>query len=260
MIIRKSKGDILKIRDACKILVELFDWLEDRVKIGRRLVDIDGEIRSFIEKRGGYPAFLGYRYNGKIYPASSCICLNDEIVHCVPNNRVIKEGDLVKIDVGVRYKGYYGDMARTFYMGGAGDKEEVILKLIDVTWGALNEGIKNLIAGNYVSDVSLAIERYVLSRGFYPAYDLGGHGVGVKLHEEPFIPNYWDGRWGRGVRLFEGMVVALEPMINVGTSKIKHLSPKWGIKTFDGSLSAHFEDTIWISENGPVILTREENL
>ena len=205
------------------------------------------KIRHFIEKCGATPSFLGY--GG--FPGSACISINEQVIHGIPSERVIlKEGDIVKIDVGARYRGYNGDSARTFPVGKVSDEA---LKLISVTEGSFYEAMKYAKAGNRIGDIGFAVESFVISNGFSVVRDYVGHGVGKDLHEEPEVPNF--GKAGRGARLYTGMTLAIEPMVNIGTHSVKVLSDRWTVKTLDGSLSAHYENSIAITESEPIVLT-----
>ena len=199
-----------------------------------------------IEKAGAKPAFLGY--GG--FPATICCSINDEVIHGIPGDRVIQEGDIVSIDTGAIYEGYYGDNAATF---GAGKISEEAQKLIDVTRQSFYEGIKFARKGQRISDISHAIGAYCEARGYGVVREFVGHGIGTKMHEAPEIPNF--GAPGHGPRLMPGMTLAIEPMINMGTWKVKVLPDGWTVKTLDGSLSAHYENTVLITEGEPIILT-----
>ncbi len=247
MIIIKTDEEIEGIRKASRIVAEVLEFAREIVAPGIMTKEIDEKIREFIKSRGGHPAFLGYRG----FPASSCISLNDEVVHGIPGNRRIKEGDLVKVDVGVVYNGYVGDAAITIIVG---DVPPKVRKLVETTERALYKGIEKARPGNRLSDISHAIQETAEKEGFSVVRDLGGHGVGLKLHEEPFVPNY--GPPGRGPLLKRGMTLALEPMVNMGQPHVKTKKDGWTVVTKDGSLSAHFEHTIAILDNGPEILTK----
>ncbi len=247
MIIIKTDEEIEGIRKAGIVVAEVLEYSREIVKPGVMTKEVDEKIHRFIEDRGGYPTFLGYRG----FPAASCISLNDEVVHGIPGNRKIKEGDLVKVDVGVTLNGYIGDAAITIIVG---DVPEKVRKLVETTERALYRGIDQAKPGNRLSDISHAIQENAEKEGFSVVRDLGGHGVGLKLHEEPFVPNY--GPPGRGPILKRGMTLALEPMVNMGRPHVKTKKDGWTVVTKDGSLSAHFEHTIAILDNGPEILTK----
>ncbi len=247
MIIIKSDDEINGIREASRIVAEVLEYVKDRLIPGTSLAAIDRWIDEYIRKRGGSPTFLGYRG----FPKSSCISLNNEVVHGIPaDEKVIKEGDLVKVDVGVTLNGYIGDAARTYIIGEVSDRA---LELVRTTEEALYKGIDAAKPGNRLSDISHAIQVTAEAHGFSVVRELGGHGVGLKLHEDPIIPNY--GKPGRGPVLKAGMVFALEPMLNMGGPEVKTLDDGWTVVTKDGSLSAHFEHTIAIREKGAEILT-----
>lgn len=247
MIIIKSDDEINGIREASRIVAEVLEYVKDRLIPGTSLAAIDRWIDEYIRKRGGSPTFLGYRG----FPRSSCISLNNEVVHGIPaDEKVIKEGDLVKVDVGVTLNGYIGDAARTYIIGEVSDRA---LELVRTTEEALYKGIDAAKPGNRLSDISHAIQVTAEAHGFSVVRELGGHGVGLKLHEDPIIPNY--GKPGRGPVLKAGMVFALEPMLNMGGPEVKTLDDGWTVVTKDGSLSAHFEHTIAIREKGAEILT-----
>lgn len=247
MIIIKSDDEINGIREASRIVAEVLEYVKDRLIPGTSLAAIDRWIDEYIRKRGGSPTFLGYRG----FPKSSCISLNNEVVHGIPaDKKVIKEGDLVKVDVGVTLNGYIGDAARTYIIGEVSDRA---LELVRTTEEALYKGIDAAKPGNRLSDISHAIQVTAEAHRFSVVRELGGHGVGLKLHEDPIIPNF--GKPGRGPVLKAGMVFALEPMLNMGGPEVKTLDDGWTVVTKDGSLSAHFEHTIAIREKGAEILT-----
>jgi len=210
------------------------------------LKHIDSEIRRFIESHNCTPSFLGY--SG--FPASACISINEQVIHGIPGERRLEEGDIVKVDVGAVYKGYNGDAARTFFCGKVSDEA---VKLEKITRESFFEGIKNARPGNRIGDISHAVEEYVVSNGFSVVKSFVGHGVGAELHEDPEVPNF--GRAGRGPRIYEGMTIAVEPMVNAGTEEVEVQSNGWTVVTIDGKLSAHYENTIAVTENGTEILT-----
>jgi len=247
MILLKSEDEIRGIRKASQIVAKVFEEIYEMIKPGVMLKEIDRKIDSLIRKMRGRPAFLGYRG----FPASSCISLNEEVVHGIPDDRIIKEGDLVKIDIGVEKNGFYGDAAKTFIIGRVTPRVE---ELVKTTERALYKGIDAARPNGRLYDISYAIENEAKSNGFYVVKELGGHGVGLFLHEDPIIPNY--GERGKGPLLKEGMVLAIEPMINMGTSNLKMKGDGWTVLTADGSFSAHFEHTIVIGRDGTEILTQ----
>lgn len=247
MIVIKKSEQIMLMKKAGKITAEALLVARDAIRPGVSTKDVDSKVRHFIEKCGATPSFLGY--GG--FPGSACISLNEQVIHGIPSSKVIiKEGDIVKVDVGARYRGYNGDSARTFPVGKVSDEA---LRLISVTEGSFFEAMKVARASNRVGDIGHAVENYVISNGFSVVRDYVGHGVGEELHEDPSVPNY--GRAGHGPRLYSGMTLAIEPMVNVGTEEVKVLKDKWTVVTLDGKLSAHYENTIAITDSDPIILT-----
>ena len=247
MIVLKTNRELEIMREACKISAGALKAAGEAVEPGVTTAEIDRVAYDYIVKRGAVPNCL--HYNG--FPATACISINDEVIHGIPSKkRVIHSGDLVSIDLGARINGYNGDNAATF---AAGDISPEAKRLSDTTRECLYEGIKAAVAGGRMGDISSAVQRYAESRGYSVVRDFVGHGVGTRLHEDPNVPNY--GTPGRGVRLLPGMTIAIEPMINEGRPEVKTLSNGWTVKTVDGKLSAHFENTIAITANGPVILT-----
>lgn len=246
MIMLKSEREISKIADASKIVSEVLNYLEGIVEPGMTTQYIADVAHKFIVKRGGQPAFLGYRG----FPGSICTSVNFEVVHGIPKIQRLKEGDLLKVDIGVKFKDYYSDAARTFPIGDISAEAE---KLVKVTKGALYKGIEQSVIDNRLYDISAAVQSYVESEGFSVVRDYTGHGIGHEIHEEPQIPNF--GTPGKGPRLKAGMVFCIEPMVNAGIYKTEVLPDGWTVVTEDRSLSAHFEHTIVITDNGPRILT-----
>jgi methionyl aminopeptidase len=242
----KSEREISKIADASKIVSEVLNYLEGIVEPGMTTQYIADVAHKFIVKRGGQPAFLGYRG----FPGSICTSVNFEVVHGIPKIQRLKEGDLLKVDIGVKFKDYYSDAARTFPIGDISAEAE---KLVKVTKGALYKGIEQSVIDNRLYDISAAVQSYVESEGFSVVRDYTGHGIGHEIHEEPQIPNF--GTPGKGPRLKAGMVFCIEPMVNAGIYKTEVLPDGWTVVTEDRSLSAHFEHTIVITDNGPRILT-----
>ena len=250
MIIVKNSEQLRLMREAGRITAEALMVARDMIRPGISTKAIDDKVRQFIEKCGAVPSFLGY--NG--VPGSACISINDEVIHGIPSPRVIlQEGDIVKVDVGARYRGYNGDSARTFPVGKVSD---LALKLISVTEASFYEAMKVAKAGNRIGDIGHAVESFVISNGFSVVRDFIGHGVGANLHEDPEVPNF--GRAGHGARLYPGMTLAIEPMVNVGRHDVRVLGNGWTVKTVDGTLSAHYENSIAITESDPVILTKSE--
>ncbi|MGI6196351.1 MAG: type I methionyl aminopeptidase [Eubacteriales bacterium] len=247
MIKIKNNQEIALMREAGKITAGALALAATLVKPGVSLIHIDSEIHRFITSHGAIPSFL--HYNG--FPASACISVNDEVIHGIPGKRLLTEGDIVKVDVGACYKGYHGDAARTLFCG---EVSEDAKRLERITRESFFEGIKYADPSHRLGDISHAIQEHVESAGFSVVKDFVGHGVGAHLHEDPEIPNY--GKAGRGTRLYEGMTLAIEPMVNFGTAEVSVLDNDWTVVTDDGALSAHYENSILITENGPEILTK----
>ena len=251
MIIIKKPEQIMLMKQAGKITAEALLVARDAIKPGISTKEVDTKIRRFIEKCGATPSFLGY--NG--FPGSACISINEQVIHGIPSDRVIiKEGDIVKVDVGARFRGYNGDSARTFAVGKVSDEAS---RLISVTEQSFYEAMKVANAGNRIGDIGHAVESFVISNGFSVVKDYVGHGIGQELHEDPQIPNY--GSAGRGARLYTGMTVAIEPMVNAGDFRVTTKRDGWTVVTCDGSLSCHYENTIAITDGEPIVLTDAEN-
>ncbi len=250
MIYIKTPAEIEKMRKSCHIIGELLDALETIIRPGISTLEIDKFAEDFIGSRGGKPSFKGYRVDGlPPFPGSICASVNEQIVHGIPSaKKILQDGDIIGIDVGVVLDGYNGDAARTYKVGKISAEAE---ELLQVTKEALERGISAAIPGNRVGDISYAIGSFVAFRGYYVADNLTGHGVGRNLHEEPQIPN--TGKPGSGPRLSAGMTLAIEPMVNIGTNRV--LENGWEFKVADNSLSAHFEHTILVTDNKPEILT-----
>ena len=247
MIILKNSEQICLMKKAGRITGEALLLARDLIRPGISTKEIDKKMHDFIIKCGATPSFLGY--GG--FPGSACISVNNEVIHGIPSDKVIlQDGDIVKIDVGACYRGYNGDSARTFAVGKVSDEA---LKLISVTEKSFYEAMKYAKAGNRVGDIGSAIENFVISHGFSVVKTYVGHGVGAELHEEPSVPNY--GRAGRGVRLYSGMTLAIEPMVNAGCEDVKVLKDGWTVITADGKLSAHYENSICITDSDPILLT-----
>ena len=244
----KSAREIALMRESGRILAEVHKRLEEVIKPGISTYDIDRIGEELIRSYGCIPSFLNY--NG--YPASICVSVNDEFVHGIPNKKhFLKEGDIVSLDAGVIYKGYHSDAALTH---GVGKISKEAQDLIDATKQSFFEGIRMARAGNRLNDISKSIDYYISGFGYGIVRDLVGHGVGSKLHEDPQIPNFAQRR--RGVKLRPGMTLAIEPMINIGTWEVEWLEDDWTVVTADGSLSAHYENTVLITEGEPEILTK----
>ena len=247
MIIIKNSEQIQTMKRAGRITAEALLVAKDVIRPGISTKEIDTKIRHFIEKCGAKPSFLGY--GG--FPGSACISLNNEVIHGIPSvNRILTEGDIVKVDVGACYRGYNGDSARTFAVGKVSDEA---LRLISVTEKSFYEAMRFARAGMRVGDIGCAVESFVISNGFSVVRDYVGHGVGAQLHEDPEIPNF--GRAGRGARLYSGMTLAIEPMVNAGTPSVRVLKDGWTVTTADGALSAHYENSIVVTDTDPIILT-----
>ena len=251
MIIVKNSEQLALMKRAGVITAEALLVAEEAIRPGVTTKEIDTKIRRFIEKCGAEPSFLGY--GG--FPGSACISLNSEVIHGIPSDKVIlTEGDIVKIDVGARYRGYNGDSARTYPVGKVSDEA---LRLISVTRDSFYEALKAAKVGCRIGDIGSMVESFVISNGFSVVRDYVGHGVGKDLHEEPEIPNF--GRAGHGARLYAGMTLAIEPMVNAGVPNVKVKRDGWTVITQDGKLSAHYENTVAITESDPIILTEAGN-
>ena len=247
MVIIKTAREISLMKDACRISANALRLAGEYVKPGITTWEIDEKIRKYIEKQGATPSFLGY--GG--FPASACISVNDVVIHGIPSReQVLKEGDIVSVDVGAFYNGYHGDNAYTYACGKVSDAAQ---GLMDATRISLEKGIEAALAKNRVGDIGSAVQKYVEARGYSVVRDFVGHGVGAKLHEDPGIPNY--GTAGRGVRLLPGMTIAIEPMICEGGCEVEVLDDEWTTVTCDGKRAAHYENTVAITPDGPVILT-----
>ncbi len=247
MVILKTSREIALMREAGRISQRALREAGKAVEPGVSTFELDSIVREYIEKQGATPSFLGY--GG--FPASACISVNHVVIHGIPSKQqILKEGDIVSIDVGAKLNGYHGDNAWTFACGSVSREAQ---GLMDATRESLFEGIRQAVAGNRIGDIGYAVQTYAEARSYSVVRDFVGHGVGAKLHEDPSVPNY--GTPGRGVRLLPGMVIAIEPMINQGTHRVRVLDDNWTTVTADGKLSAHFEHTIAITSNGPVILT-----
>ncbi len=243
----KSKTEIELMREAGKILARTHEELGKAIKPGISTYEIDRLGEEIIRSYGCIPSFLNYQG----YPASICVSVNDEVVHGIPSKkRILKEGDIVSLDAGVIYKGYHSDAARTHAVGEISKEAK---RLIDVTRESFFEGIKFAVSGNHLIDISRTIQNYVESNGYSVVRDLVGHGIGRNLHEDPQIPNFAGKR--RGIKLRPGMTLAIEPMVNIGRYEVNWMDDDWTVVTRDGSLSAHYENTVLITEDGPEILS-----
>lgn len=246
MITLKSPQEIGLMRQAGRIVAETLLLIKEAIKPGITTIQLDALAKRTIESLHAQPAFLGYRG----FPASICASLNEEVVHGIPGLRRLRSGDIISIDVGVYYRGYYGDAAATYAVGEISAQAQ---ELLEVTEQSLYQGLKLAYPGKRLYDISHTIQHYVESRGYSVVRNYVGHGIGCAMHEEPQVPNF--GLPGKGPRLETGMVLAIEPMVNVGGWQVETLEDNWTVVTSDRSLSAHFEHTVAILEDGPVILT-----
>ena len=251
MITIKDEREIEIMRQACKITAAARALAGEMGRPGVSTLEIDKAVHDFIIRHGAKPSFLGY--GG--FPASACISVNDVVIHGIPDHRKLKEGDIVSVDVGAVWKGFHGDCAATF---ACGEITPFAQKLIDVTRQSFYEGIKFARQGYRISDIGHAVQTYVESNGFSVVRSFVGHGVGANLHEEPEVPNY--GSPGRGPRILRGMTIAVEPMVTAGTYEVNVLRDKWTTVTADGSLAAHYENTVLITDGEPEILTVTEGM
>ena len=250
MIKLKNSAQIAAMKEAGRITGEALLLARDMVRPGVSTYEIDAAIRRYIEKCGAKPAFLGY--GG--FPASACISINDEVIHGIPSkDRILEEGDIVKIDTGATWHGYVGDSARTIPVGRVSREAE---RLIQVTRDSFWAGVDALRVGNRLGDVGSAIDTLVRENGFSTVRRYVGHGIGTDMHEAPDVPNF--GTAGRGTRLCAGMTLAIEPMVNVGSYEVKEMPDGWTVKTMDGSLSAHYENTVALTSDGVLVLTEVE--
>ena len=248
MIVLKTSRELALMREACRISAGALQVAGEAVRPGISTWEIDQIAYKYIISQGAEPNFL----NLYGFPATACISINDEVIHGIPSKkRILQSGDIVSIDLGAKIGGYNGDNAATF---ACGEISEEAKRLIETTRESLYEAIKMAVPGGKIGDIASAVQTYCESRGYSVVREYTGHGVGKELHEDPSVPNY--GTAGRGVRLLPGMTIAIEPMINQGTAKIKVLPDGWTVKTQDSKLSAHFEHTVAITKDGPVILTR----
>ncbi len=251
MIIIKNGHEIDAMRQASKITAAARALAGEMVRPGISTKQIDKAVHDYIVAQGAKPSFLGYHG----FPGSACVSVNSTVIHGIPGGYVLQEGDIVSVDVGAFYKGFHGDCAATFACGSISAEAQ---KLIDVTKQSFFEGIRFATKGHRVSDISHAVQTYVESNGFSVVRSFVGHGVGAQLHEDPEVPNY--GAPGRGPRLLPGMTIAVEPMVNVGTYEVRVLKDGWTTVTADGKLSAHYENTVLITDGEPEILTVTEGL
>jgi methionyl aminopeptidase len=246
MIIKKTKQEIAMMREGNRILAQLFEHLSPMIQLGITTAELDQEAELFIRSHNSVPAFKGYRG----FPATLCTSVNEEVVHGIPGPRKLQSGDIVSIDVGALYNGFYSDAARTFRVGNVSKQAQA---LMDATQRALAAGISQAYPGKRISDISAAVQKVVESAGFNVVRDFVGHGIGKGLHEDPQIPNF--GKKGNGPVIEEGMTFAIEPMVNIGSWKVVVLDDGWTAVSSDRSLSAHFEDSIAVTKDGPLILS-----
>ena len=236
------------MREAGRITARALRLVGEAVRAGARTKELDAIAEAAIRQEGAVPAFLGYRG----FPASICASMNEQVVHGIPGDVKLRDGDIISVDIGAVFDGYYGDSARTFPVGEVGD---VAIRLMDATERSLQAGIEQCVVGHHLSDISHAVQELAEGAGFSVVKEYVGHGIGREMHEEPQIPNY--GPAGKGPELREGMVLAIEPMINAGDAAVRSLSDGWTVVTVDCSLSAHFEHTVAVTDGGPLVLTRE---
>ena len=250
MVRIRTKREINLIAESCQIVADTVEMLAGYMKSGMSLSELDKLAEDYIRSRGARPAFKGYMG----FPSTLCISVDDEIVHGIPSNRLLENGQIVGVDCGAEKNGYFGDHARTFSIGSIDQEKQ---KLVDITHQSLMLGIREAKAGNYVSDIGHAIQTHVEQNGFSVVRELVGHGIGTDLHEDPQIPNY--GLPKQGYQLKEGMCLAIEPMVNMGTKEIMTDSDGWTVRTKDGKSSAHFEHTIAIQDGEAKILSTIQN-
>ena len=246
MVYTRNREEIEKIRISAQLVAMTLRELGRAARPGVTTAELDRLAETFIRDHGGRPAFKGYRG----FPASICPSVNEEVVHGIPGSRELREGDIVGIDVGVEKDGYYGDAARTF---GVGEVSDEARRLMEVTRAALMQGVAQVLPGNRVGDISNAVQEYAERHGFSIVRALVGHGIGREMHEEPAVPNF--GPAGRGPRLMTGLVLAIEPMVNAGTKKVRILADHWTVVTKDRKPSVHFEHTVALTAEGPERLT-----
>jgi methionyl aminopeptidase len=248
----KTKAELRRMQESCRIVGEVLALVGSRIRPGVEARELDQLAEEYIRAQGGIPAFKGYGHQkDNLFPATLCISIDSEVVHGIPDGRRLEEGQVVSIDVGVKKDGYFGDGARTFAVGVTSEEKR---RLLQVTEEALEKAIGAARAGRHLEDVSSAVQRHVEAAGFSVVRDLVGHGIGRELHEEPSIPNF--GTPGRGPLLKEGMVLAIEPMVNAGQYQVELAEDGWTVRTRDGRPSAHFEHTVALTAQGAEVLTR----
>lgn len=252
MVIVKRPDELQAMREAGRIVAQVLELLREQVRPGVTTGELNRSAEDWIRKQGATPSFLGYPPDSPYpFPATICASVNAELVHGIPGTRVLEAGDIITVDVGAFYKGFHGDAARTFPVG---QISEAAYALLDVTEGALAAGIAEAVVDQRLGDISAAIQEYVESRGYYVTREYTGHGIGRQLHEEPQVLNY--GKRGHGLRLRQGMTLAIEPMVLSGTALTRVAGDRWTVVSANGKLTAHFENTIAITDGEPEILTR----
>jgi len=249
MIIKKTPREIDIMKVAGEIVASCHELLASVIKVGMTTLELDAVAEKYIKSRGATPSFK--HYNG--YPASICVSINDEVVHGIPSKRVIKDGDVVSIDIGAKYKGYHGDSAWTYAVGNISDEDKHLMK---ITEQALFIGLAEVKPGNRIGDISHAIQEFAEANGLGVVRELTGHGIGQDLHEQPSVPNF--GKADRGPKLKQGMTIAIEPMLNAGTKNVVILEDDWTVVTADNKNSAHYEHTVVVTDDGYEILTKKE--
>jgi methionyl aminopeptidase len=250
----KSPREVERLRVSNRLVARILRRVSEAVVPGVTTKELDELAESLIREAGAEPAFKGYPNGSNPFPASLCTSVNEEVVHGIPSGRKLREGDIISLDVGVRVDGYYGDCAVTVPVGRVSEESE---KLLQAAQGSLEEGIRHAVAGGHLRDISHAVQTYAEGLGYSVVRKYTGHGIGRNLHEEPQVPNFGSPGWGPKLR--EGMVLAIEPMLNVGGHDVRELGDKWTVVTEDGSLSAHFEHIVVIAEGGTQVLTRGAN-
>jgi methionyl aminopeptidase len=252
MVRIKTKREIELIRESCKIVADVLKLVSAHIRPGVTTFELDRLAEDYIRSLGAVPAFKGYGHSkSNLFPASLCTSIDDVVVHGIPSNRALREGEILSVDVGVVREGYYGDGAHTFPVGEISTEKR---RLLEATEKSLYKGIEQAVVGNRIHDISHAVQSYVEAKGYSVVRDLVGHGVGIELHEEPAIPNF--GKPGTGIRLQEGMTLAIEPMVNAGAWQVRFGADGWTVLTQDGKPSAHFEHTVAIVDGKPEILTK----
>lgn len=252
MIVLKRPDELALMREAGRIVAEVLALMGELIRPGVTTKELDRAAEALIRRRGAIPSFLGYPPNGRYpFPASICTSINEELVHGIPGPRVLREGDIITVDVGTIYQGYQGDAARTYPVGRISQEAQ---QLLAVTQAALEAGIAQAVVGNRLGDISAAIQRTVEARGYYITRVYTGHGIGRAMHEEPTVFNF--GNPGQGLPLRRGLTIALEPMVLIDTGETRELPDHWTVVSANGKLTAHFEHTIAITDDGPDILTR----